>query len=552
MIHLKVQYSGKEILEKDFPKGISGEEILTEIKTGHAVYACLFHNEPVRLNDPLEESGTLNLLDMTSSYGNMVYQTSLTLLYVKAVHDILGKDTEVIIANSLSKGLYTTIRTGSLTNETVKKIEERMRELVRADLPIEERTWDALTAKHWAARYGTPQEKALYETAPDLKGASVCKLEEEEDLFYLHAVPSTRYLSLFELRRYRNGVLLRFPHPEDPDVVPPYEEQKLLYDAFSEETHWESLLEIGYASELNRKVLDGSYKDMILLSEALHEKKIAEIAGEICRKKKRIILIAGPSSSGKTSFAKRLCIQLRVAGLNPLYLGTDDYFVDRKLLPVLPDGSQDFESLSAVDVKLFTSQMNDLLAGKEVDLPSFDFIKGVKVYGNRITRIEPSQPIVIEGIHGLNPALTKGIPEEAKFRIYISPLTQLNIDEHHRVPTTDARMLRRLVRDYRTRNKSAAGTIAMWPSVRRGEDHNIFPYNSEADVFFNSQCIYELAVLKRYAQPLLAAIPQSSPEYPEARRMLQFLDFFTAMPDDSIIPNNSILREFIGGSILVN
>ena len=267
---------------------------------------------------------------------------------------------------------------------------------------------------------------------------------------------------------------------------------------------------------------------------------------------KRIILIAGPSSSGKTSFAKRLCIQLRVIGLKPLYLGTDDYFIDRKDLPVGPDGKKDLESLHAVDINLFTSQMNDLLAGKKVDLPTFEFVQGIKEYGKRITSIEAGQPIVIEGIHALNPALTEDIPEDVKFRIYISPLTQLNLDEHHRVPTTDARMLRRLVRDYRTRGRSAAETIDDWPSVRAGEEVNIFPYNSQADVFFNSQAIYELAVLKKYAEPLLKGIKVSQPEYSEAQRMLEFLSFFVPLKDESCIANNSIVREFIGGSVLVS
>ncbi|MDO4746575.1 MAG: nucleoside kinase, partial [Bacillota bacterium] len=263
------------------------------------------------------------------------------------------------------------------------------------------------------------------------------------------------------------------------------------------------------------------------------------------------ILIAGPSSSGKTTTAKRLCIQLRVNGLDPLYLGTDDYFINRELLSVGPDGKIDFEGLDVLDIELFNSNMNDLLAGKEVDLPEFDFLEGKKIYGKRITRINENQPIVIEGIHALNGKLTEYIDDEEKFKIYISPFTQLNIDAHNRVPTTDARMLRRMVRDFKYRGKSAAGTLEQWSQVRAGEDKNIFPFNDEADVVLNTALVYELAVLKKYAQPLLESVQPEEPEYSEAVRMLKFLRFFEVIEDESPIPNNSIMREFIGGSIFV-
>ena len=272
----------------------------------------------------------------------------------------------------------------------------------------------------------------------------------------------------------------------------------------------------------------------------------------ITRRKKRIVLIAGPSSSGKTTFARRLCIQLKVNGLNPLYLGTDDYFVERTNTPLDEYGEHDYENLGAVDIELFNSNMNDLLAGREVDLPEFDFMEGKKTFGKRITKIKQTQPIVIEGIHALNGDLTPYIDDGEKFRIYISPFTQLNIDRHNRIPTTDARMLRRLVRDYQYRGHSAQSTISSWPKVRAGEDKNIFPYNDQADVLFNSVHIYELAVLKKYAEPLLKDIKEDEPEYSEAVRMLKFLRFFRTIEDDSIIVNNSIIREFIGGSIFVD
>jgi uridine kinase len=554
MIKIKILLPDGSTTENEFETGITPEKLLTtlSIKPLHQIFACRIDDYYERLNQPIHTDCSLSFCDITNSYGNMAMQGSLILLYCEAVHQILGRQVKITIANSLSKGLFTVIHDGSVNEDVIRKIENTMAEMVREDLPIDESVKDRRNTMAWLKERKLKDERDLFESAPDLREAMVCRLKEEEDLLYYHAAPSTGYLKLFELKKYRNGVLLRFPHPESPDEVSPFEEQKLLYDAFSEETHWENLCGVNFAADLNHCVENNTYKELIQVSEALHEKKIAEIAEKIRISGKRIILIAGPSSSGKTSFAKRLCVQLQVIGLKPLYLGTDDYFVNREDMVAGPDGKKDLEGLSAVDVNLFTSQMNDLLSGKKVDLPTFDFIKGEKVYGKRITSIESTQPVVIEGIHGLNPAMTDGIPAEMKFKIYISPLTQLNLDLHHRVPTTDARMIRRMVRDYRTRGRSAAVTIDTWPSVRAGEDKNIFPYNSEADVFFNSQCIYELAVLKKYAEPLLKGIHEGQPEFAEAQRMLQFLEFFVSIPDDSYIANNSIIREFIGGSILVD
>jgi len=328
-------------------------------------------------------------------------------------------------------------------------------------------------------------------------------------------------------------------------------DEKKLYGAFLEESQWADIMEVRYVCDLNEKIYRGEDKELIQISEALHEKKIAEIADMISREGRRIVLIAGPSSSGKTTFARRLCIQLRVNGHKPLYLGTDDYYVERTDTPLDEYGEPNFEDLEAIDLELFNQQLNDLLDGKSVDIPHFDFFEGVKVFGKRLTRIESDQPIVIEGIHGLNRQLTAGLPDEEKFRIYISPFTQLNIDEHNRVPTTDARMLRRIVRDHQFRGYSAQRTIELWPKVRAGEDKNIFPFSNEADVLFNSSHIYELSVLRKYAEPLLMEISRDRPEYAEAARMLNFIRFFDIIEDDSVIVNNSIIREFIGGSIFV-
>lgn len=549
---ISVVLPSEKELTLEVPKNTTIAELLQEVNTEHHIYAALINHKHVHFSECVHDQDVIQLQDIRASYGNTCYQSTLTLLYLKAIHDVMGKNVTVTIANSLSKGLFTVIHAGNVTDDLAKEIEERMHELVEENLEIREEYVDRDTAIELLKDAKDKKSIDLLKTASDLKNVYVIALADEKMMTFVHALPSTSYVPFFEVRRYRNGLLLRFPHPNFPDQIPPYEEQKLLYDAFSEETQWEKLLKVSFASDLNRMIEKNESKDLIMLSEALHEKKIAMIAEQIQSAKKRIILIAGPSSSGKTTFAKRLCIQLKVIGLNPLYLGTDDYFVNRDEMIPDENGKLDFEALEAVDLHLFETQMNSLLHGEKVDLPEFDFITGKKVFGKRITSIDASQPIVIEGIHGLNPQLTEGIDDSEKFKIYISPLTQINLDAHHRIPTTDARMLRRMVRDNRTRGRDGAVTISSWPSVRHGEEKYIFPFNKEADVFFNSQCVYELAVLKKYATPLLEKVQPNQAEYAEAQRMLQFLSCFASIDDDSIIANNSIIREFIGGSILVS
>ncbi len=551
---LTIQCPNGQIIEKEYEGSVILERVMESLSFSYPIYACKVNNHFERLNTKIYDDSLVEFYDIRNPYANMCYQSSLTLLYLKAIKDISGDDTTVHIANSISKGVFTSVYHSKYSREELcQKVKERMKKLVDADLPILQVKKDRDSLLHdFYKNNSFPYESSVIQTAYDVKEAYVCTLDDTQHLFYQYLLPSTKYLNLFDLHVYRKGIILQFPQPNDPSVVPAFKEQNLLYEAFSEEKSWEKLMGVREVSTLNEKVLKREYKEMILLSEALHEKKIADIARMIKERSKRIVLIAGPSSSGKTSFAKRLCIQLQVIGLKPLYLGTDDYFINRADLPVQEDGTKDFEALSAVDVELFTNQMNALLNHEEVDLPEYDFLKGEKVYGKRITTLKEDQIIVIEGIHGLNPELTKGIDDKEKFKIYISPLTQLTIDRYHRIPTTDARMLRRLVRDYRTRDMSAQQTIESWHLVREGEEKNIFPYNGEADVFFNSQCVYELAVLKKYAEPLLKEITYESPQYAEAQRMLRFLDFFVPIEDDSCIANNSIIREFIGGSIIAS
>lgn len=507
--------------EMEIKEKCSIEDIVKKVQANlpYTILAARVDNEIVELTQEINKPCKIELLDMRNQAANLIYQYSLSLIYLKAIFDVLGK-AKVEIQNSINKGIYTMIkRKEPVTEAQVMAVEERMKELVKEDITY-------------------------------IKDGQYYSLDGFKDFFYGLMVPSTGYIKYFELKKYRRGVLLRFPHPKNPNVIPEYIDEINLYNAFGEATNWGKLMEVSYVSDLNEKVRCGEYKELIQLSEALHEKRVAELADIIKKEKKRMILIAGPSSSGKTTFAHRLLIQLKVNGLKPLYLGTDDYFVEREDTPLDKHGEPNFEDLEAIDIQLFNSNMNELLAGKTVDLPRFDFIDGHKKFGERVISINPEQPIVIEGIHALNRKLTELISDEEKFKIYISPLTQLNINEHNRIPTTDARMLRRMVRDYNFRGHSAENTICEWPKVRAGEDKNIFPFSNEADAFFNSVHLYEISVLKKYAEPLLKEIKKEQSEYSEARRLLKFLDFFEVIEDDSMIANNSILREFIGGSIL--
>ena len=496
-----------------------------------------------------EEDSEVELLDIRNHSADLAYQNSLCLLYLKSVMDVMGKVT-VRIDNSLNKGLYTEIDSDQPVTETqVEQIENRMRELAAEDIAIVREVYQREDAIEIWEEYNYMEKGRLLREKEDIREAKFYSIEGYRNFFYGLMVPSTGYLKYFHLEKYRDGVLLRFPQPSRPDEMPENIDDSKIYEAFKEAKQWHRLLDLEYLADLNERMRGNSWKELVLLSEALHEKKIAEIADRITSENKRIILIAGPSSSGKTTFARRLCVQLRVNGLKPLYMGIDDYYLDRCDSPVDEDGNYNFENLDSIDVELFNNNMNGLLAGETVDLPEFDFMKGEKVFGKRLTSIEADQPIVIEGIHGLNGQLTEKIDDRQKFRIYISPFTQLNIDIHNRVTTTDARMIRRIVRDYEFRGSSAAETIALWPKVRAGEDRNIFPYNGQADVMFNSALAYELAVLGKYAVPVLEEVQPDQPEYAEAVRLLKFIRYFEFMDDDGAVPNNSIIREFIGGSI---
>ena len=552
-IQLKKELRG-QFEEINVPKGVTIEGIYREVKDEltYTILAARVNNKIERLDHHINKECRVELLDMRTQEANLIYQNSLCLIYLKAIDDVLG-NVEVDIENSLNKGLYTEIKSQTpVTAKDVRKIQRRMREIVSEDMPFIREKLTKEEAEKIFIETGCPEKVELLCENQYLRKIPFYSLGGYRDFFYGLMVPSAGYIQHFELMKYRRGVLLRFPHPSKPDVIPEFVDEKMLYKTFGEQSRWGKLMGIDYVSDFNKKIEEGKFKELIQLSEALHEHRIVEIADMIKKQKKRIILIAGPSSSGKTTFAQRLCIQLRVNGLQPLYMGTDDYCVEREDTPVDEFGEKNYEDLDAVDIHLFNQNINDLLAGKEVDMPTFNFLTGHKEFGKRLTSIKSGQPIVIEGIHALNEELTRELPHDEKFKIYISPLTQLNIDSHNRVVTTDHRMLRRMVRDYKYRGHSAQSTIASWPKVRAGEDKNIFPYSNEADVLFNSVHLYEICVLKKYAKPLLEAITPEEPEYSDAVRMLNFLRFFKTVDDDSAIVNNSILREFIGGSVFVD
>lgn len=516
----------------------------------YRILACKVNNEFQSLDRYVQEGSYIQLLDMRTQAANLIYQNSLSLIYLKAVSHVL-KDVTCDIENSINKGLYTEIMgREKITEKDVEDIQKKMEEIVSMDYPILKESLSPEDAVKYFKNEGMKENVNLIREGRK-EPVSFYTVDGYKGFFYGLMVPSTKYIEHFQLKKYRNGILVRFPHPSNPNVIPEYVDETVLYRSFGEQNRWGKLMCINYVYDLNKKVRQGKSKEIIQLSEALHEQKIISIADMIKKSGKRIILIAGPSSSGKTTFAQRLCIQLRVQGLKPLYMGTDDYFVEREDTPLDENGERNFEDIEAVDLDLFNGNLNTLLSGKEADLPTFDFITGHKSFGNRKTRIHSDSPIIIEGIHALNEKLTKDIPRAEKFKIYISPLTSLNLDSHNRIVTTDHRMLRRMVRDYKYRGHSAESTISTWQSVRRGEDKNIFPYSNEADVMFNSVHLYEICVLKKYAEPLLSNITRDMEEYGDAKRLLKFLGFFETIENDEVISNNSILREFIGGSIFV-
>lgn len=509
---------------------------------------AIVDNEVKNLDFEIFSNAKIELLDITYKDGLRIYERTLSFIFIKACKDLF-EECKVTIEHSLSKGIYTEIHNlESITLEGIDRIRNRMDEIIKEDLPINRK----LVPTSESIKIFTEQKmfnkvKLLSQSQKEFK--HLYTLDGLYDTFYGYLAPSTGYIKEFDLRHYHPGIIIQFPRKEEGFKIPEFEEQSKLAKIFKEAEEWGDILDVGYVSSLNEKIDNDEFNEIIRISEALHEKKIAYIADTICEDKdKRVILIAGPSSSGKTTFAQRLAIQLKVNGIKPISISLDNYFVNREDTPLDEEGKYDFESIEAIDIESFNGDLIQLLQGEEVELPTFNFYTGKREYNGKKIKVDGKHPIIIEGIHGLNEKLTFSIPKQNKFKIYISALTQLNIDCHNRIHTTDTRLIRRMVRDVNFRGNEPVRTLELWDSVRRGEEKNIFPYQEEADVMFNSALVYELAVLRKHVEPLLIGIDKSNEFYAEGKRLLKFIGYFRNIDCEGGIPCTSIIREFVGGS----
>lgn len=525
---------------------ILGEESV-RISPNHII-ACKCNNSVKSLNYKINDGDTVELIDLSMDDGIRVYIRG-ALFIMGLAFDELYPDLDVFVDFQLSNAMFCEIKNGEVTDEIINNVKKRMKEIIEQDLPIKKVIMTKDEAKEFYKTHKS-QNGILQIENKDKEEVCLYTCNNYYNYFYGVMPLSTGYINIFDLKKYKNGFIVRYPNKSNPKELGEFKESKKFLAKLQEYDQIYKLMKISTVQELNNEVRSGKSKDVILTSEALQEKKIAELAEQIASKKDvKMVLIAGPSSSSKTTFAKKLGLQLRIKGLKPVTIGTDDYFVERPLTPRDENGDYDFETIDALDLDLFNDHLTRLINGETVNIPTFDFKEGTKRYDdNKKLHLNDDEILVIEGIHCLKDKLTSKIPKENKFKIYISDLTVLNIDNFNRISTTDTRLVRRIVRDYNFRGYSAKETLDRWPSVNRGERRNIFPYQEEADAMFNSSMVYELGVLAKYAKKLLAEIKQDEEEYSEARRIITFLEYFEEI-DETPIPNNSLLREFIGGSV---
>lgn len=537
--------------EKQYPAGTSFMELAREYQPEYEddIVLVMFNNRLKELHKIVKGDGELTFVTTRDRAGRKAYRRSVTFMMQRAIHNLSEEDKKSVsvrVEHSISQGYYCEL-TGATPDEAyISRLKKEMARLAAEQIPIQKKSISTDEAVVLFRELGMRDKERLFAYRRSSK-VNIYSIGRYEDYFYGYMVPDTGYLKYFELELYAGGFVLLFP---DKDTRTPskFMPSHKLFHVLRESAEWGEKLDIGTIGALNDAIAQGRIRDVILVSEALMERKIGRMAEEIAAMPdKKFVMIAGPSSSGKTTFSHRLSIQMMAQGLKPHPIALDDYYVDRVDTPKHPDGTYNFECLEALDIELFNHDMSALLAGERVELPVYNFRTGKREYKGRYKQLGKNDILVLEGIHGLNDKLSYSLPKSSKLKIYISALTQLNIDEHNSLPTTDGRMIRRMVRDARTRNLSAKETIAMWGSVRKGEEQYIFPFQEEADIMFNSALIYELAVLKQYAEPLLFQIDKSSPEYLEAKRLLKFLDYFLPVPSEDI-GRNSILREFIGGS----
>lgn len=545
---IKVTVEG---VTKQYEDGITYQELAAEAQEKYEDLIVLAKNgnSLQELISRVRDGSDVTFVTLKDAAGQLVYKRSITLLMLKAVYDLYGKEVmnSVRVLYSISKGYYCTVDKKTVDAAFLADVTKKMQELVKRELPIIKRTLKTRDAMEAFRKAGMTDKVELFRYRRS-SSVSLYSIEDFEDYFYGYMLPNTKYLQLFELEQYEDGFVFLIPDKSDTKSIPEFKPQPKLFQVQKISTDWGNMLEIDTVGALNTQIAGGNVQELILVQEALQEKKIAQIAQMVAEHpEKKLVMIAGPSSSGKTTFSHRLSVQLRAFGLKPHPIPVDDYFVNRVDTPLDEYGMKNYECLEAIDVEQFNKDMTGLLKGERVELPTYNFLTGNREYGKgKFKQLGKEDILVIEGIHCLNDKLSHSLPKESKFKIYISALTQLNVDEHNRIPTTDGRLIRRMVRDARTRGTSAQETIARWYSVRRGEEQNIFPYQEEADVMFNSALIYELAVLKLYAEPVLFGISSDSAEYQEAKRLLKFLEYFVPVGSENI-PNNSILREFVGG-----
>lgn len=552
-IKVCIDNKNREYKLDDKSSGILLQSIVEDIESEYKGYITLanINNKLRELSYEIKQDCDIKFIDTTNADGLRVYFRTLSFIFIMACDELFNKP-KVTIEHSLANGLYSEVYINNgLKEDDIIKIKNKMQDIINKNYIIEKIS----TTKEEAIKIF--ESNNMYEKAELLKykeynDVKIYKCNNNIDHFYGHMLPSTGHIKVFDLKKYGNGIILFGPSESDKKYPAKYKPQPKLANIYKEAENWAKVMEIDKVTTLNKIIQEKKYGEVIRIVEALHEKKLSQIADMIKNQNKKVVLIAAPSSSGKTSFAHRLCIHLKVNGLKPVSISLDDYFLNREDTPLDEFGNYDFESIYAIDLKRFNSDLKGLLEGKEISLPRFNFKLGKREENYKKLKIKENQPIILEGIHGLNPVLTSSIPDKDKFKIYISALTQINLDDYNRIPTTDLRLIRRMVRDYNFRGYSAKHTIMNWNSVRRGEKKNIFPYQEEADIMFNSACVYELSVLKKYAKPLLEEIETSDEAYIEANRLLKFLQYFTELEDISDIPSTSILREFIGGSKIVD
>lgn len=518
------------------------------IELPHPILGALVNNKVRDLSYRIHKPCQISFFDITSDFGNDMYKRSLYFLLYKVVNELYPEATLKIL-HSIAGGKYCEIDNLSapLSQQHVSAIKEKMQEYIHADLPYRRIELPTNQALEEYQRHGLTEKANLFKYRKRIY-TSIYGLGDTINYYYGFLIPSTGYITIFNVELYEKGLLLKLPSQSYPDSLSATYHLPKLFAIYQEYKKWALQLGVPYVTEMNDKVFSGEVGDIIKITEAYHEKKFAQIADEIFdHPDVKMILISGPSSSGKTTTCKRLSIQLAILGYDPVQISVDDFFVERVNTPKDEKGEYDFESIDAIDLELFNSTLLQLMDENEVQLPTFDFVKGSKIWNGKRAKMKPKSILIIEGIHCLNPKLTEKVSDDLKYKVFVSALTSISIDSQNPIPTTDNRLIRRMIRDYQYRGYSALDTLRRWHSVRNGENKNIFPYQENADVMFNTALIYELGILKPYALPILREVPETEPEYAEARRLLKFLSYFKTI-STNVIPGTSILREFVGGS----